>query len=385
MPNGKRTVAIVGVAESDSGFVPNLSIMEQHAQAATRALADSGLKKGDIDGLFTCGGVGVLHPLEIAEYLGMHPRYIDSTSVGGSSWETYIEHAVLAIEAGKCNTALLVYGSTANSDVKKKLRSGDFALLPRGVAQYETPFGITLISKYGMAARRHMHQYGTTSEQLAAIGVAARKNANRNPKAFMYGKPLTIEDVLKSKMVADPLHLNDCCLRTDGGGAVIITRADVAKGAKKKPVWVIGCGGAEDHVIMSQSPDLTISPAKRAAETAFGEAGITTKDVDYLGIYDSFSITVLLTLEALGFCKPGEGGPFVADGKLAWDGALPTNTDGGGLSSNHPGMRGIFLLIEATKQLRGESTAQVKDPKIAVCNGTGGFLSHCGTVVLAKD
>ena len=382
--NTQRNVAIVGVAESDSGEVPNLSVMEIHAQAATRALADSGLEKKDIDGLFTCGGVGMMHPLDMCEYLGLKPTFIDSTSVGGSSWETYVEHAVLAIESGKCNTALLVYGSTPKSDIKRKLRSGDMAGLPRGVAQYEVPFGPTLISKYGLAARRHMYQYGTKPEHLAAVAVAARKNALRNPQAYMK-KPLTIEEALASKMVADPLHLNDCCLRTDGGGAIILTKASIARSAKKKPVWVIGSGGAESHISMSQAADLTISPAKRAAEIAFGQAGITVKDIDYFGCYDSFTITVLLTLEALGFCKPGEAGPFVADGKLAWDGALPTNTDGGGLSSNHPGMRGIFLLIEATKQLRGESTAQVKDPKIAVCNGTGGFLSHCGTVVLARD
>jgi len=185
--------------------------------------------------------------------------------------------------------------------------------------------------------------------------------------------------------VADPLRLLDCCLRTDGGGAVIVTRADRARDCKKPPVWVIGTGSAESHATMSQMEDLTISPAKRSAATAFSEAGITAKDIDVLQCYDSFTITVLLTLEAMGFCKPGEGGSFVEDGKLAWDGALPTNTDGGGLSSNHPGMRGIFLLIEATRQLRGESTAQLNNPRIAVCTGTGGFMSHCGTVVLAKD
>lgn len=379
-----KNVAIVGVADSDWGDVPNLTLLELHAQATARALADAGLKKSDIDGVFTCGGVSAMHALELPEYLGINPRYIDSTSVGGSSWEAYIEHAFMAIQAGRCNTALLVYGSTAKSDVKRKLRSADMAGANRGTSQFEVPFGPTLISKYGLAARRHMYQYGTTSEQLAAIAVSTRRNAMRNPKAVMRD-PITVEDVLKSKMVSDPLHLMDCCLRTDGGGAVIVTRADIARNCRKKPVWVIGSGSAQSHLSMSQMADLTVSPAKQAAAIAFGEAGITPKDVDVLQVYDSFTITVLLTLEALGFCKPGEGGAFVEDGKLAWDGALPTNTDGGGLSSNHPGMRGLFLLIEAVRQLRGESTAQVKDPRIAVCNGTGGFLSHCGTVVLAKD
>ena len=379
-----RSVAIVGAAESDFGSVPHLTTFEIHAQAATRALADSGLNKQDVDGLFTCGGFGALHALEMSEYLGLHPRFLGSTNVGGSSWESFIESAVLAIQAGKCNTALLVYGATPKSDVKRKLRSGDLAAMPRAIQQYEAPFGATLIAKYALIARRHMYQYGTTPEQLAAIAVAMRKNAARNPKAAMR-EPISVQDVMASKMVADPLRLLDCCLRTDGGGAVIVTRADRARDCKKPPVWVIGTGSAESHATMSQMEDLTISPAKRSAATAFSEAGITAKDIDVLQCYDSFTITVLLTLEAMGFCKPGEGGSFVEDGKLAWDGALPTNTDGGGLSSNHPGMRGIFLLIEATRQLRGESTAQLNNPRIAVCTGTGGFMSHCGTVVLAKD
>jgi acetyl-CoA acetyltransferase len=235
-----------------------------------------------------------------------------------------------------------------------------------------------------MVARRHMHQYGTTSEQLAAIAVATRRNALRNPKAVMQ-EPITVEDVLASRMVADPLHLLDCCLRTDGGGAVLLTTAERARSLRKTPVWVIGAASAESHLSMAQMEDMTVSPAARCGPEAFAQAGITTADVDVLQVYDAFTIMVLLTLEALGFCKPGEGGPFVADGKLAYDGALPTNTDGGGLSSNHPGMRGIFLLIEAVRQLRGESTAQAPDARIAVCNATGGFMSHCSTVVLTHD
>jgi len=381
---GKRNVAIVGVAESDFGDTPHLSLNGVHSQAAARALADAGLEKTQIDGLFTTGGGSGLFPLEIAEHIGMKPTYIDSTGVGGSSWETFIEHAFTAIETGKCRTALLVYGSTPRSDMKKKLRGGELALAPRGIAQYETPFGPTVASRYGLIARRHMHEYGTKPEHLAAVAVAMRRNAERNPKAYIR-TPITVEDVLASRMIADPLHLLDCCLRTDGGGAVIVTRADIASGCRKKPAWVIGTGGAASHVSMAHMDPMTVSPARRSAEIAFGEAGIVPKDIDVLQCYDSFTITVILTLEALGFCRPGEGGDFVADGKLAWDGALPTNTDGGGLSSNHPGMRGIFLLIEAVRQLRGESTAQIPDARVAVCTGTGGFMSHCGTVVLARD
>jgi acetyl-CoA acetyltransferase len=380
----KRRVAIVGVAESDFGDTPHLSLTQMHGQAAQRAIADAGVAKASIDGLFTVGGAGQLFAIEMAEYLGLQPRYIDSTSVGGSAWETFIEHAFLALDAGKCDTALLVYGATPRADLRAKLRSAEMALAPRGPQQFEVPFGPTVASRYGQIATRHMHDYGTTSEQLAEVAVAMRRNALRNPKAFMK-KPIGIEDVLSSKMIASPLHMLDCCLRTDGGGAVIVTRADRARDCAKPPVWVIGSGGAASHVSMAQMSSLTESPAKRAAEIAFGEAGVTASDVDVLQCYDSFTITVLLTLEALGFCKLGEAGPFVEGGRLAWDGALPTNTDGGGLSSNHPGMRGIFLLIEAVRQLRGEATAQVPDARIAVCNGTGGFLSHCGTVVLARD
>ena len=381
---GKKSIAIVGVAESDFGTVPDKTVHELHAQAAVRAMQDAGIDRDEIDGLLSTGGADGLHVLQLSEYLGLQPRYLDSTAVGGSSWEAFVEHAFLALDAGTCSTALLVYGSTAKSDVARRLRSADVSFGARGPNQYEGPFGPTLISKYAMIARRHMHEYGTTSEQLAAISVATRKNAARNPKAVMQD-PITVEDVMNSRMIADPLHLLDCCLRTDGCGAIILTTAERAKSLRKPPVWVIGSGSAESHLNMSQMEDMTVSPAVRSGATAFGEADIKPSDVDVLQVYDAFTIMALMTLEALGFCKPGEGGPFVEDGKLAYDGALPTNTDGGGLSSNHPGMRGIFLLIEAVRQLRGESTAQVSDPRIAVCNATGGFMSHCSTIVLAKD
>jgi len=379
-----KNVAIVGVAESDFGSVPDKTAFELQAQAATRAVADAGIERSEIDGLFSCGHADGLHVLQLAEYLGLQPRFLDSTLVGGSSWETFVEHAVLALQAGRCSTALLVYASTAKSDVARRYRSSDAAFMPSGINQYEVPFGPTLISKYAMVAQRHMYQYGTTSEQLAAIAVATRKNASRNTKVVMRDL-ITIGDVLASRMIAGPLHLLDCCLRTDGGGAILLTTADRARTLRKPPVWVIGSASAESHYSMAQMEDMTVSPCARSGPEAFAEAGITHRDVDVLQVYDAFTIMVLLSLEGLGFCTPGEGGPFVADGKLAWDGALPCNTDGGGLSSNHPGMRGLFLMIEAVRQLRGESTAQVPDAKIAVCNATGGFMSHCSTIVLAKD
>jgi len=380
----RKRIAIVGIGESEFGTVPDKTVHELHAQAAVRALADAGIARDEIDGLFSCGGTDSLHILQLAEYLGLQPRFLDSTLVGGSSWETFVEHAALALEAGRCSAALLVYASTAKSDVARRYRSADAALSPRGPNQYETPFGPTLVSKYAMIAQRHMYQYGTTSEQLAAIAVATRKNASRNPKAVMRD-PITVQDVLASRMIAEPLHLLDCCLRTDGGGAVILTTAERARSLRRPPVWAIGMASAESHLSMAQMADVTVSPCARSGPEAFAEAGIRHEDVDVLQVYDAFTIMALLTLEGLGFCRPGEGGPFVEDGKLAWDGALPANTDGGGLSSNHPGMRGIFLLIEAVRQLRGESTAQVPDARIAVCNATGGFMSHCSTIVLARD
>jgi acetyl-CoA acetyltransferase len=378
-----RNVAIVGVAESDFGTVRDKTAFELQAQAASLAIADAGIAKSEIDGLFSCGHSEAMHVLQLSEYLGLHPRFVDSTMVGGSSWETYVEHALLALRAGRCSVALLCYGSTAKSDVARRYRSSDAAFMPTGISQYEVPFGPTLISKYAMVAQRHMHQYGTTSEQLAAIAVATRKNASRNPKAIMRD-PITVHDVLSSRMIADPLHLLDCCLRTDGGGAIVLTTAERARSLRGRPVWVIGSASAVSHYSMAQMEDMTVSPCASSGPEAFGEAGITHKDVDVLQVYDAFTIMALLTLEGLGFCKAGEGGAFVEDGKLAWDGALPMNTDGGGLSSNHPGMRGLFLLIEAVRQLRGESTAQVPNAKIAVCNATGGFMSHCSTIVLAK-
>jgi acetyl-CoA acetyltransferase len=374
----------VGIAESDFGTVPGKTAFELQGQAATLALADAGIARAEIDGLFSCGHSEALHVLQLSEYLGLQPRFVDSTMVGGSSWETYVEHALLAIRAGRCSTALLVYGSTAKSDVARRYRSSDAAFAPHGINQWEVPFGPTLISKYAMVAQRHMHQYGTTSEQLAAIAVATRKNAARNTKAVMRD-PMTVDDVLSSRMIADPLHLLDCCLRTDGGGAIVLTTAERARSLRRPPVWVIGAASAASHYTMAQMEDMTVSPCARSGPEALAEAGITHKDVDVLQIYDAFTIMALLTLEGLGFCAPGEGGAFVQDGKLAWDGVLPMNTDGGGLSSNHPGMRGLFLLVEAVRQLRGESTAQVPDAKIAVCNATGGFMSHCSTIVLAKD
>jgi acetyl-CoA acetyltransferase len=376
-----RRVAIVGAALSDCGRVDDKTAFELHQQATARAVADAGLTKDDIDG-FMSSGLGTLAPIEVGEYMGIRPSWADSTSVGGSTWEFMVEHAYAAIATGLVDVVALTYGSTARADLKKRLRSANLSFGTRGPVQFEVPFGHTLIAKYAMVARRHMHEFGTTIEQLAEIAVSTRYNASLNPDAY-HTDPITIDDVLESRMIADPLTKLHCCVRSDGGGAIILAGEERARDCAKAPVWVLGTGEAASHTTMSEWEDFTESPCVRSGEQAFGRAGITPDDVDVCQIYDAFTPMVLLTVEGLGFCKKGEGGPFVEDGKLRVGGALPTNTDGGGLSACHPGMRGIFLLVEATRQLRGEcGPRQVPDAEIACVNGTGGWFSSAGTVIL---
>jgi acetyl-CoA acetyltransferase len=374
-------VAIAGVGESRFGRVPDATSWQLAREAAAAALADAGLGPGDVDGLFACGN-DLMYPMLLAEYLGLRPRYVDGTNVGGSSWELYVHHAIGAVRAGLCEVALLTYGSTTRSDLKAGLRTANLARAARGPAQFEAPYGQTLIGRYAMAATRHMHEFGTRSEDLAEIAVQARANAARNPLA-MYRDPITVDDVLASPLVASPLHSLDCCIRSDGGGAVVVVAADRAADLRKRPVTVLGAGEALGYESMAEWPDFTESPARESSARAFAMAGVIPADVDVLEVYDSFTITVLLTLEAMGFCGKGEGGAFVRDGRLLVDGQLPTNTDGGGLSSNHPGMRGVFLLVEAVRQLRGEAEGrQVPDARIAAVTGTGGWFSSAGTLVL---
>jgi acetyl-CoA acetyltransferase len=381
-----RRVAIVGAALSDCGRVDDKTAYQLHHQATTRALADAGISRNEVDG-FMSHGTGNLPPIELAEYLGMasHVNYIDSTGVGGSCWEMFLEHAVAAISEGQIEVALLSYGSTSRADLKRRTRSANLFFGNKGPAQFDAPYGHTLIAKHAMSARRHMHEFGTTMEQLAEISVSARYNAGLNPLAY-YRDPITIEDVQSSRMIADPFTKLHCCIRSDGGGAIVLTSEERAKDCKSKPVWVLGAGEAISHTTMSEWADFTESPCVRSARKAFGQAGVTPADIDVVQVYDSFTLTVLLTLEGLGFCKKGEGGAFVEGGTLRVGGALPTNTDGGGLSSCQPGMRGIFLLVEAAKQLRGEcEERQVPNAKLAAVNGTGGWISSTGTVILGTD
>jgi acetyl-CoA acetyltransferase len=378
-------VALVGAALSDCGRVDTKTPFELHYQAASRAIADAGLTKADIDGFGSCG-TGLLSPVEVAEYCGLRPNWVDGTSVGGSSWEFMVEHATAAIEAGHAQVVVLAYGSTARADLKQRRRAtSNLSMGSRGPVQFDAPFGHSLIAKYAMAARRHMHEFGTTIEQLAEISVSTRYNAGFNLEAY-YRDPITIDDVQSSRMMADPLTKLHCCIRSDGGGAVVLTSLDRARDLARRPVRVLGTGEAISHTTMSEWDDFTESPAARSGAAAFRRAGVAPSDIDCAQIYDAFTPMVLLSLEALGFCAKGEGGAFVETGALRLGGSLPTNTDGGGLSACHPGMRGMFLLVEAVRQLRGEAgDRQVPDARLCCVNGTGGWFSSASTVILGID
>ena len=390
----RRDAAIVGIYEYPKRVVgPGVTANHIRIESARKALEDAGLSWKDVDGFYDAHGGGLGGP----EYFGFKPTVIDTTQVGGSSFEFHAAHALRDIRAGKCKVALLTYGSTSHTDARA-IGTGGFAggAGPATLTgNMENPWGSVLISNYALVKTRHMYQYGTKPEQFANISVVTRAHAVRNPEAvqamtdlgFQGVGEITIEDVLASRMIADPLHLLECCMISDGGGAVVIASADVARNCRKKPVWIIGAGEATKY--RENGGDITVSAAVQSAPMAFGEAGVRPDEIDIAMIYDSFTITVLTILEDLGFCKKGEGGHFVEGGRLRWDTpGLALNTDGGGLSSNHPGMRGIFLLIEATRQLRGESTAQKPGARLAVAHGNGGMLGsrHSGgTIILARD
>ena len=383
-----RNVCVVGVGHADGPFETGLSQYQLIAQAFRRALDDAGLHKDDIEGLASAG-YGGMHEVAVAEYLGLRPQWLESTSCGGSSFEFHAQHAFRAIAAGAVDTIAIVYGNNQLSANGRTLGTGGGAargsVTPPGPMKYEYPTGLTLVGAYALAAQRHMHEFGTTPEQLASVSVQMREHAARNPHA-MYRTPISVDDVLGSNLVADPLHKLDCCVISDGGCAVILTTEEKARELAHRPVFVRGAAGGTSHHSIVSMDDMTRTAAAISGPKAFAEAGITPSDVDVFCAYDSFTYTVLVMLEDLGFAPKGEGGPFVADGNLRLDGALPTNPDGGGLSATHPGMRGLFLLCEATRQLRGEAgDSQVADASIAVCNGSGGWLSTQSTVVLGTE
>lgn len=389
----RRAAAIVGVHEHVTRYAPDKSELQIQGESVIKALDDAGLKKNDVDGLFTASMSVRNSALNLADYLNLYPKHVDNTTVGGGSFEFHLAHALNAIYSGRINCAVITYSTLA--------RSGGVSVGTGGVGRFGHPYlepspdsfeelyGLTTVGLYAMIAQRHMHLYGTTQEQLAEIAVTMRHHASMNPNA-LFRDPITVEDVVASRVISSPLHLMDCCVITDGGGAVVVTSPELARDCKQAPVWILGTGEAVAHQGAGKR-DLIYIAAKQSHEPAFASAGVTHDDIDMAMIYDSFTITVLETLEDLGFCQKGEGGEFVTGGRLGIGGKLPINTDGGGLSSNHPGMRGIFLLIEATRQLRHQfngTPRQVADCNIALCHGTGGTLGsrHSGgTVILGRD
>ena len=376
----RGAAAIVGVAESDLGEVAEgLSVIDLMAQGVHRALADCGLALTDVDGVFAAAGQSRMPSTALCEYLGLQPRVQDCTMMGGSSFMTHVAHAQAAIEAGLCEVAVIAYGSTQRS-------AGRRQVAPREFNPYETPFRpLTPASAYALAASRHMHQYGTTREQLAEIAVAARQWALLNPAAWEK-TPLTVAEVLASRMVSHPLTVRDCCLVTDGGGALVMTSAARARSLRKQPAYVLGVGECISHQAISSMPDLTVTGAARSGALAYAMAGLQARDIDVVQVYDAFTITTLLFLEDLGFCAKGEGGAFVSGGAIAPGGRLPVNTSGGGLSYGHPGMFGLFVLIEAVRQLRGEcGVRQVRGCDTAIAHGNGGVLSSQSTVILGTQ
>ena len=373
-------IAVVGAAEADLGQVaPHTSPVDLMAQATMRALDDCGLKISDIDGVLAAATQVRYAPSALCEYLRIKPKYFDGTMIGGSSFMTHVAHAQAAIETGMCDVVLIPYGSTQRTVSRA-------AASPREYNPLETQYRPILpISAYAMAAARHMHQYGTTREQLAEVAVAARKWALMNPKAWEK-EPLTIEQVLNARMVSYPFTVRDCCLVLDGGGAIILTSAARAKTLKKPPVYVLGFGEGLSHVSISNMPDLTVTAAAESGPKAFKMAGLKPADVDMLSLYDAFTINPILFLEDLGFCPKGEGGRFVENGNIGLTGTLPVTTHGGLLSGGHPGLGGgFFHVLEAVRQLRGEAgERQVKGAEVALAHGNGGVVSvHC-TLILGN-
>jgi acetyl-CoA C-acetyltransferase len=378
---GLSDAVIAGVYEHPTRWAPEKTQYQIHAESARGALEDAGLSIQDVDGLLSAG-LGHIGIMTLAEHLNLHPRFHDSTNIGGSSFVAHVLHAAAAIAAGLCEVALITYGSTASSS---RFAVGTGGLTGSGDPpdQFEAPLGPTVLNSYALVAQRHMHEFGTTAEQLAEIAVTIRRHAGLNPAA-KFREPITVEDVLASRIVSSPLHLLDCCIITDGGGAIVVTKADRVPDLRKKPVRILGGSEALCHTSMGNR-DLTDMAAAQSGPRAMAMAAVRHADVDLCMIYDSFTITVLETLENLGFCRKGEGGAFVQNGRIGLGGGLPVNTDGGGLSSNHPGMRGIFLVIEAVEQLRGEcGQRQVKDCEVALCHGTGGMLGlrHSGVTLV---
>lgn len=376
-PRGKT--AIVGAATYGMGESPGQSSIDLAVAASVRALDQVGLAPSDVDGLFIGLPDDFLSGLTLAEYLGIQPKVTDNNRTGGSAFLTQAMWAALAIEAGQCDVALIAYGSN------QRTASGGLisALRP---SPYESPYKLARpVGGYALATSRYMHEYGLKREQLGEVAIAARRWAQLNPDAFMR-EPLTMEEYLKSRMVSDPISVRDCCLVTDGAAAVVMVSAGRAKHLTKRPVYLLGAAAATDHKDITSMPDLTTTAAVQSGARAFAQAGVKAADIDVVQVYDAFTINTLLFLEDLGFCKKGEAGAFVEGGRIAPGGALPVNTNGGGLSCVHPGMYGLFTMVESAQQLMGlAGERQVKDAKLALAHGNGGELSSQATVVLGTE
>jgi acetyl-CoA acetyltransferase len=374
-------VIIAGAAETDQiGLLPGHSALGLHIAAARNAVADAGLTIRDIDGIATVSAPG---PVQVAHALGIYPDWVDGTGVGGTSFLLHVRHAAAAIRAGYAKTVLITHGESGRS----RVGAPPFRLDPSSPAgQFEAPYGTAgPTTTFTIPALRYMKEYGLTHEQLAYVAVAQRQWAAKNPRA-MYRDIINVEDVLASRMVAYPFHLLECCLVTDGGGALVVTSADRAVDFPKPPVHVLGTGEASETPMISQMIDFTESRMfHRAGRAAFAEAGITIADVSHLMIYDAFAHVPIYGLEALGFVKKGEAGPFIAAGNTEPGGSLPLNTNGGGLSYTHTGMYGMFAILEGVRQIRGEAAAQVARPDISVVLGNGGMFASCGVLVLGRN
>lgn len=385
--NGKAY--IVGAYEHPTRKAPDKTVPQLHAECARGALEDAGLTLADVDGYFCAGDAPGLGMVNMVDYLGLNVRHVDSSEMGGSSYIAHVSHAAQAIAAGKCNVALITLAGRPRSEGSSGTQARNWgANLPD--QPFEAPFNPVTVNLYAMVAQRHMYEFGTTPEQLAWIKVAASHHAQHNPNA-MLREVVTVEDVVNSPMISDPLHRLDCCVVSDGGGALIVARPEIAAKLKRPKIKILGAG---EHVkgLLGGEVDLSWSAARVSGAAAFAEARVTPSDIQYASIYDSFTITVLMQLEDLGFCKKGEGGKFVMDGNLiSGVGKLPFNTDGGGLCNNHPANRGgITKVIEAVRQLRGEAhpAVQVKNCQLALAQGTGGYMGSrhgSATLILERE
>lgn len=373
----RGAAAIAGLATFGMGEAPGWSALELAARAGLDAIADAGLTLADVDGLFTCLPDDPFGGLALAEYLGLNPRYSDSNRTGGSAFMSHVAVASILLASGYIDTALIAYGSNQRT-------AGGKLSTPAKSSRFEAPYRpLFPASLYALAASRHFHEFGTTRTHLAEVAVAARGWANGNPDAFARGA-LTVEDVLGARMLSSPLSVKDCCLVTDGAAAVLLTRSDRARDCPRPPVPVLGAAAATWHYAISQMPDLTTTAAAESGPRAYAMAGVGPDDIDVVQLYDAFTINTILFLEDLGFCPKGEGGRFVEGGRIAPGGSLPVNTNGGGLSCCHPGMYGLFAIVEAARQIRGDAANPLPKVEVALAHGNGGVLASQATVVLGS-